>query len=302
MLLRHQTLTRNTKLDNEVVKVFSCEDLRFIILMAIDGVDGGPCLQALAEWHCCSHGLLAQTPDQWLPILQRPTCHFLCRNAHDAKPVEVAIRKMFAEWTKAAEDKRSPEMHMLSPKNFKKFWCPQPRCAKHESTAADVEVHLDQQLPADSSEPPSKRQKLFSEAMDKGLLPLDYDKDSKIRSKLLTDKAYVVAHTVIYKLQHGPESTKLMFANAGVWPKADADLTSLPKLLSANTLVISRPSCDEKAAARHLLPREIIAMKGYDAGCLNASTCSRPVQFLLCKHLPYEPVIRSLLTAACRGP
>lgn len=266
--------------------------------MVSDGVDGGPCLKALAEWHSCSHGLLAQTPDQWLPILQRPTCHILCRNANDTKPVDAAVKKIFAAWTTAADDKRSPEMHMLSPKDFKKFWCPQPKDSC--KPAAQVAMQLDSQLAAnsDSSEPPNKRQKLFGEAKEMGLLPAGYDEETKIRSKLMTDKAYVVAHTVIHKLQHGPASTKLMFANAQMWPKADADLTSLPKVLGANTLVITRPSCDEKTTIRHLLPREVMTMKGYDPGCLNCSTCTRPVHFLLCKHLPYQPVIKCLLTGA----
>ena len=259
-----------------------------------DKVDPSELINKLHPEWALTPKRLPTVPDDKLPALSHTSCRLLGKAADVVAAGELAVRE-FQKWASHAMDKRGIMLHLLSPKQFKKFWSGDPVLSASAGlkrvcteSAADGDVK--------ASDEPSKKQKLLQEAQSLNLLPHNYDLDTKVRSKVLGDRAMIMAHVMSYRMDQSA-SMDIMVASTSSWPKSGSVDTALPRdKMNPSFLVAMKDG--KGPVVRHLLPREVFSMKGYHADCLNMSSCSRAVSFQVCKNLPYEPVLKSWVLAA----
>lgn len=253
-----------------------------------------------SHWHVVRKAL-PTVPDDWLPGVVSPRCVVLSQSQDDVQLGNLAHREFMAwaeDMATNAKDARSVIAHLLPPKEFKGFWMVKQDNnvkSKKRSHEADIDDEPgDKVNESEEADLQAKRTKLFQEAKDLKLLPHSYDISAKIKHKVVGLKAEVIAH--VLAKQQLDSGCALALADGACWPK-DALQISVPRRLTAKAMVAMTEN-GKAPIVRHVLPREIFTMKGYKADCLNHSTCTDTHAFVMCRNLPYKPVIRSWVLAA----
>ena len=248
-------------------------------------------LEGLASWHLVKQRLPA-VPEDVLPVLPSSRCLALCKTA-DADVGRLALKE-FEAWVQEmkaqTEDGRVILGHLLLPRDFKTFWaCRNKDLKKRPHEAVDGEDGKKEE----ASNEEAKRAHMFEQAKKLKLLPDSYDMTTKIKHKVCGLKAQVIAHVLAKQLTD--TGCSLALASGNSWPRETLQHT-FPQKLTPRVVVAQRIE-GKDPVVRHLLPREVLTMKGYDPDCVNHATCTDSNVFLTCNNLPYKSVVRSWVLA-----